>query len=51
MASTKMGDEIIGPMPVAHGNLKYIVVVKYFSKWIKANALSTITLVMIQKFF
>jgi transposase InsO family protein len=44
--------DIIGPMPVAQGNLKYAVVaVEYFSKWIEAKALATITLVTIQKFF
>jgi IS30 family transposase len=32
--------------------LKYVVVaVEYFSKWIEAKPLATITLVMVQKFF
>jgi hypothetical protein len=42
----------IGPMPAAQGNLKYAVVeVEYFSKWIEAKALATITLAIIQRFF
>jgi hypothetical protein len=44
--------EIIGPMPAAQGNVKCAVVeVEYFSKWIEAKALATITLVTIQNFF
>jgi hypothetical protein len=43
--------DIIGLMPAAQGNLKYaVVVVEYFSKWIEAKALATITLATIQKF-
>jgi hypothetical protein len=39
-------------MSAAQGNLKYAVVaVEYFSKWIKAKALATITSATIQKFF
>jgi hypothetical protein len=48
----RWGMDIIGPMPVAQGNLKYaVVVVEYFSKWIESKALATITLAAIQKFF
>jgi hypothetical protein len=48
MASTKMGVDIIGLMPTAQGNLKYVMVaVDYFSKWIGAKALTTITSEMI----
>jgi hypothetical protein len=43
------GIDIIGPMPAAQGNLEYAM--KYFSKWIKAKALATITSATIQKFF
>jgi hypothetical protein len=44
--------DIIGPMPPAQGNLKYAkVAVEYFSKWIEAKALATITSTTIQKFF
>jgi hypothetical protein len=48
----RWGMDIIGPMPTAQGNLKYVVVaVEYFSKWIKAKALAIITSATIQKFF
>jgi hypothetical protein len=44
--------DIIAPMSSALGNLKYaIVAVEYFSKWIVAKALATITSAIIQKFF
>ena len=43
---------MLGPLPPAQGNLKYVVVaVEYFSKWIEANPLATITLSTVQKFF
>jgi transposase InsO family protein len=43
---------LLGPLPPAQGNLKYVVVaVEYFSKWIEAKPLATITLVTVQKFF
>jgi transposase InsO family protein len=42
---------LLGPLPPAQGNLKYVVVaVEYFSKWIEAK-LATITSVTVQKFF
>jgi hypothetical protein len=48
----RWGMDIIGPMPPAQGNLKYAkVAVEYFSKWIEAKALATITSTTIQKFF
>lgn len=48
----RWGMDIIGPMPVAQGNLKYAVVaVEYFSKWIEAKPLTTITSATIQRFF
>jgi hypothetical protein len=47
----RWGMDIIGPMPTAQGNLKYVVAVEYFSKWIKAKALAIITSATIQKFF
>jgi hypothetical protein len=44
--------DIIDQMPASQGNLKYrVVAVEYFSKWIKAKALETITSTSIQKFF
>jgi transposase InsO family protein len=43
---------LLGPLPPAQGNLKYVVVaVEYFSKWIEAKPLATITSATIQKFF
>jgi hypothetical protein len=40
--------DIIGPMPVAQGKLRYATVaVEYFSKWIIAKALAIITLTTI----
>jgi hypothetical protein len=48
----RWGLDLLGPLPPAQGNLKYVVVaVEYFSKWIQAKPLATITLVMVQKFF
>jgi hypothetical protein len=48
----RWGLDLLGPLPPAQGNLKYIVVaVEYFSKWIEAKPLATITSVTIQKFF
>jgi hypothetical protein len=43
---------LLGPLPPAQENLKYVVVaVEYFSKWIEAKPLATITLATVQKFF
>jgi transposase InsO family protein len=43
---------LLGSLPPAQENLKYVVVVvKYFSKWIKAKPLATITSATVQKFF
>jgi IS30 family transposase len=40
------------PFPPAQVNLKYVVVaVEYFSKWIEAKPLATITSATVQKFF
>jgi hypothetical protein len=48
----RWGLDLLCPLPPAQGNLKYVVVdVEYFSKWIEAKPLATITLVTIQKFF
>jgi IS30 family transposase len=39
-------------MPAAQGNMKYAMVAfEYFSKWIEAKALATITSATIQKLF
>jgi ribonuclease HI len=48
----RWGLDLLGPLPPAQGNLRYVVVaVEYFSKWIEAKPLATITLVIVQKFF
>jgi hypothetical protein len=44
--------DLLGPLPPAQGNLRYVVVaVEYFSIWIEAKPLATITLAIVQKFF
>jgi hypothetical protein len=48
----RWGLDLLGPLPPTQGNLKYVVVaIEYFSKWIEAKPLATITSVTIQKFF
>jgi hypothetical protein len=48
----RSGMDIIGLMSSAQGNLKYVVeAVEYFSKWIKAKDLATISSTTIQKYF
>jgi IS30 family transposase len=48
----RCGLDLLGPLPPAQGNLKYVVVaVEYFSKWIEAKHLATITSTMVQKVF
>jgi hypothetical protein len=48
----RWGLNLLGPLPPAQGNLKYVVLaVEYFSKWIEAKPLATITSVIVRKFF
>jgi hypothetical protein len=48
----RWGLDLLGPLPIAQGNLKYVVVaVEYFSKWIKEKPLATITSATVHKFF
>jgi ribonuclease HI len=48
----RWGLNIIEPLPTAQGNLKFtFVAVEYFTKWIEAKAVSTITSKTAQKFF
>jgi hypothetical protein len=43
---------LLGSLPPAQGKLKYVMVaVEYFSKWIKAKPLATITSTTVLKFF
>jgi ribonuclease HI len=48
----RWGLDIVGPLPTAQGNLQFtFVAVEYFTKWIEARAVSTITSKTAQKFF
>jgi hypothetical protein len=48
----RWGLDLLGLLPPAQGNLRYVVVaVEYFSKWIEAKPLATITSVKVQKIF
>jgi IS30 family transposase len=48
----RWGLDIVGPLPTAQGNLKFtFVAVEYFTKWIEAREVSTITSKTAQKFF
>jgi ribonuclease HI len=48
----RWGLDIVGPLPTAQGNLKFtFVAVEYFTKWIEARAVSTITSKTAQKIF
>ena len=44
--------DLVGPLPIALGNLRYaVVVVKYFTKWIEAKPLATITSLTVKSRF
>jgi hypothetical protein len=47
------GLDLLGPLPPSQGNLRYVVVVvvEYFSKWIEAKPIATITSAVVQKIF
>jgi hypothetical protein len=48
----RWGLYLLDPLPPAQVNLKYVVVeVEYFSKWIEAKPLATITAATVHKFF
>jgi hypothetical protein len=48
----RWGLDIVGSLPMAQGNLKFtFVAVEYFTKWIEAREVSTITSKTAQKFF
>jgi hypothetical protein len=52
VAPSALGLDIVGPLPTAQGNLKFtFVAVEYFTKWIEARAVSTITSKTAHKFF
>jgi ribonuclease HI len=44
----RWGLDLLGPVPPAQGNLRYVVLaIEYFSKWIEAKPLATITSVTV----
>lgn len=46
------GLDILGPFPPAAGQVKFLIVdINYFTKWIEAEPLTTISLEKIHKFF
>jgi hypothetical protein len=48
----KWGIDIVGPLPTAEGNYKYMVVaVEYFTKWIEVKPLLNIASASLKKFF
>jgi hypothetical protein len=48
----RWGLDIVGPLPTAQVNLKFaFVAVEYFTKWIEARAVNTITSKTTEKFF
>jgi hypothetical protein len=48
----RWGIDIVSPLPTAPGNYTHVVVaVEYFSKWVEAKPLLSITSATIQKFF
>jgi len=48
----KLGLDIVGPFPLAPGQLKFLIVgIDYFTKWVEAEAVSRITADMIKKFY
>jgi IS30 family transposase len=52
IATSTLGLDIVGPLSTTQGNLKFtFVAVEYFTKWIEARAVSTITSKTAQKFF
>ena len=45
------GIDIVGPLPIGKGQVKFLLVaIDYFTKWVEAEALATITEVRIQNF-
>ncbi|GJW66070.1 reverse transcriptase domain-containing protein, partial [Tanacetum coccineum] len=51
MAIPQVGIDIAGPFPVAVGGLKFLIVaIDYFTKWIEAKAVATITGNQVKRF-
>ena len=48
---SKWGLDLLGPFPLASGQVKHLIVaIDYFTKWIEAELLSTITATQARKF-
>lgn len=51
MAFLSMGINIVGPMPVAPGGVKFLVVaIDYITKWVEAKLLASVTGRHMEKF-
>ena len=45
------GIDIVGPLPLGKGQVKFLLdAIDYFTKWVEAEALATITMARIQNF-
>ena len=45
------GIDIVGPLPIGKGQVRFLLVaIDYFTKWVEAEALATITEARIQNF-
>ena len=48
---SQWGIDIVGPLPIGKGQVKFLLVaINYFTKWVEAEALATITEAKIQSF-
>jgi hypothetical protein len=48
----RWGMDLVGPLPPSHGGNKFAVVaVEYFTRWIEAKPLASITSKTVKKFF
>ena len=48
---SQWGIDIVGPLPIGKGQVKFLLVaIDYFTKWVEAEALATITEARIKNF-
>ena len=48
---SQWGIDIVGPLPIGKGQVKFLLVaIDYFTKWVEAEALTTITEAKIRSF-
>ena len=48
----RWGIDLVGPLPPSQGGNKFVVVaIEYFTRWIQAKPLATITSETVKKFF